>query len=128
MACPHPVRYPVGFKHRAACRGYVVEDSPPTDGKHVTVLDYVAARKQIYAPLFQRAVQKHHTFVKLQKRLRQGENLLIVEVDGPHQESLQHYVDKYGVSPDFFVDSTVQMNRESLTILLEDPLHPFGHG
>ena len=122
MACKHAVRYPVGFKHRLKCRGFVLDDSSNT------ILGYIESRKQVYFPMYQKAVQKHPKFIDLQERLRNGENLCIVEVDGPHSESLGHYMKEYGVPASFFKDNTVVIDKTTLEILLNDPLHPFGHG
>lgn len=128
MACPHPVRYPVGYNHRSKCIGYIVEDEPSPKRLDVTILDYVAARKRVYLPMFADAVRRHPEFAKLRQRLGRGENLMIIEVDGPHQESLKHYQETYGVDADFIVDNTMLATEENLHIMLEDTRHPFGHG
>ena len=59
---------------------------------------------------------------------QQGTNLLIVEVDGPHQESMSYYKQRYSVADDFIDDNTVEVNEQSMKIMLNDPKHPFGHG
>jgi hypothetical protein len=47
-------------------------------------------------------------------------------------ESLDYYIDKYNVNDDFIVSDgtpgTVSCNAENMNILLNDNLHPFGHG
>jgi hypothetical protein len=43
-------------------------------------------------------------------------------------ESLDYYVKKYGVAQDFIVGNTMLATRENLQIMLNDPLHPYGHG
>ena len=72
--------------------------------------------------------KKTKEFAELKKRYKSGEKLLIIEVDGPHQESMDYYKDKYGVDDDFIVNSTVLVNDKNMDILLNDPKHPFGHG
>lgn len=64
---------------------------------------------------------------KLKKWLQEGKNLLIIEVDGPHQESLDYYKEKYNVDDDFIVNSTMLATKENLEIMLNDTKHPFGH-
>jgi hypothetical protein len=44
----------------------------------------------------------------------QGENLLIIEVDGPHQEDLQYYKDKYGVSDNFIENGTMLVTKDNI--------------
>jgi hypothetical protein len=55
-------------------------------------------------------------------------NLLIVEWDGPHQESMEYYKEKYNVTDDFIVDSTMNATTENIDLMLNDEKHPFGHG
>ena len=121
------VRFPVGRKHRTEC---VCAYGELTDGGIDTEhpLNYVKARKEIYLPLVADAVKKTEKFAKLSRLLGGGENLLIVEVDGPHQESLQYYRDKYGVAEDFLVDHSVLVTTESMELLINDTKHNFGHG
>jgi len=121
MSAKDAIRYPVGFYHRHNCQYALTE----LGGEK---LDYVQSRKAIYVPLYIDLVKKEEKFKKLKKMYEDGENLLIIEVDGPHQESIQYYMDKYGVKRDFFINSTVEVNEESMKILLNDDKHAFGHG
>jgi hypothetical protein len=91
-------------------------------------LDYVESRKKIYVKEYCRLVKKHPKFKELKKRLEKGENLLITEVDGPHQESLDYYKEKYGVDDNFIQDDTIIVSENNINIMLNDPKHPFGHG
>jgi hypothetical protein len=116
------VRYPVGMYHRNKCL-YSLEESAPT--RH---LNYIEARKAIYLPVYERLVRQQKDFEALQKRLHGGENLLIIEVDGPHQESLDYYKQKYSVGDDFIIGETSLATKENLEIFLNDSRHPFGHG
>ncbi len=91
-------------------------------------LDYIESRKLIYVPLYTDMVSKQPLFASLKNMLQNGTNLLIIEVDGPHQESLEYYKSKYGVADDFIVDDTMLALPENLSIMMNDPKHPFGHG
>lgn len=113
------VRYPVGFNHR-----HKVLFSYHNGEK----LDYVESRKKLYLPLYTELVKEEAVFDKLQERHLNGENLLIIEVDGPHQESLEYYQEKYDVSHRFIKDNCIRCNRKNLNIMLNDLKHPFGHG
>jgi hypothetical protein len=66
--------------------------------------------------------------LELKKRLDDGENLLIIEVDAPHQESLDYYMRKYKVAANFIERDSSLATKENLDIFLNDPTHPFGHG
>lgn len=121
--CPQPVRYPVGRskKHRASCLYSLKEGSSKK-------LDYISSRKEIYLPLYLSSVRNKKRFLNLKKRLVKGENLLIIEVDGPHEESLDYYKKKYHVNNNFIEGETVLVTQENMKILLNDAKHPFGHG
>ena len=61
--------------------------------------------------------------------LKKGVNLLIVEVDGPHEESMSYYMEQYDVPKDWIHDNCVEIKGyDTLEIFLNDPKHPFGHG
>jgi hypothetical protein len=83
----YPVRYPVGRKTRSECLFAIPYDTPSWTER----LNYIEARKRNYLPLYIRLVREQPKFHKLLQRLLNGENLLIVEVDGPHEESLEYY-------------------------------------
>ena len=123
---PKAVRYPVGFNHRHRCLFSLAERS---DGViDPTPLDYIAGRKVIYAPLYERLARKCPLFAKLQVRLNAGESLCVIEVDGPHQEALDYYVEKYGVSRDFIENGTMLATPQNLSIMLNDEKFSYGHG
>ena len=124
MNASEPIRYPVGFKNRHKCLFSLKGDEIP----EVKSLDYIESRKEIYLPLYTELVQKEKQFLELVERLKNGENLLIIEVDGPHEESLEYYRDKYDVPKDFIQNFTMLATRENIDIMLNDPKHPFGHG
>jgi len=124
MKNKHPVRYPVGFNYRHKCVGSVYVN----DDKTYEILNYIDARKKIYMPLYIQLVRNKPQFKELKKRLAQGENLLIIEVDGPHQESLEYYKEKYGVNDKFIENNTIVVDKKNMTIMLNDDKHPFGHG
>ena len=120
MSSHYAIRYPVGFKHRTQCKFALKDDGEP--------LGYIDSRKQIYVMEYCRLVKELPEFLELRERLNNGENLMIVEVDGPHQESLDYYKDTYGVDDDFIQNNTMVVNKENIGIMLNDPKHPFGHG
>ncbi len=126
--CKYPVRYPVGFHGRDKCIGAIKDISDVRDVKNnPLVLDYISSRKEIYLPVYSNLVRKEEKYKQLQKILEKN-NILIIEVDGPHQESLKYYKEKYQVNDDFIVNDTILVNKENMNILLNDSKHPFGHG
>jgi len=118
----YAVRYPVGFEHRKNCIGSLKNEDDEQ------LLDYIDARKQIYLPNYLQAVKKESQFKELKQMLKDGKNLLIVEVDGPHGESLDYYKKKYKVDDNFIEDDTILATKENLKIMLNDTKHAFGHG
>jgi hypothetical protein len=135
----YPIRYPVGFKHRHKCLYSLkelntVQDHISSDnyvqynGTMYAKLGYIESRKQIYIPIYCDLVKRQPKFQELKNRLDKGENLLIIEVDGPHQESLDYYKEKYNVLDNFIVNNTIAINKENINIMLNDEKYPFGHG
>jgi hypothetical protein len=122
MNNPYYVRYPVGFGNMHKCL-FAIKSGEPTKK-----LDYVEARKEIYVPTYCELVKKEPKFQELKNKLSNGENLLIIEVDGPHQESLEYYMDMYELDDNFIENGTMLATDENLTIMLNDDKHPFGHG
>ena len=122
FATQDAIRYPVGYNHRHKCLFATVSTNP------VKKLDYVQSRKEIYMPIYCDLVKREQQFKDLRKMLSEGKNLLILEVDGPHEESLDYYKKKYGVKDDFIEGYTIEASLENMKIMLNDPKHPFGHG
>lgn len=129
FANPDAVRYPVGFHGRHACLGALLDEHAVahTDPSG-HLLGYVEARKEIYQPLYMRLARRRPEYRELLEKLRRGENLLIVEIDGLHQESLPYYVDTYGVDAEFIQDGSMPATIAHLDLMLHDTKHPYGHG
>jgi hypothetical protein len=121
----YAIRYPIGYKNRHKCLFSLTKDV--LNDKYVT-LDYIESRIQIYYPLYKSMVVKEVKFLELKERLANGENLLLLEPDGPHQESLDYYKEQYQVNDNFIENNTMLVTEENIKIMLHDPKHPFGHG
>ena len=68
-------------------------------------LNYIDARKQIYVPLYARAVQQTDTYRKLQRRMKRKGNITLLDYDAYDHRAL----------------------GMSLTDVLNDPSHKMGH-
>lgn len=123
---PYPVRNPVPWSYMKTCSFSLEKFEPISDSN--PRLSYIEARCKIYVPLYIHLVSQQPRFLELKKRLLKGENLLIIEVDGPHQESLSHYQSIYGVSDNWIDKDSIEATMDNLNIMLNDPKHPFGHG
>jgi energy-coupling factor transporter ATP-binding protein EcfA2 len=130
------VRYPVGFYHRHKCIGSVptkylnslFEEKEMPKIRVSDLIKYVDARHEIYFEKFSELVKDQSNFKKLVKMLQKGIPLLIIEIDGPHQESLDYYKKKYNIQDDFIQENSIDATSENLKIMLNDISHPFGHG
>jgi hypothetical protein len=129
MECVYPIRYPVGFTDRGSCIGSIKSSEYNKcvhDETYVPkLLTYVEARKEIYLKTYLKLIKKAPDFKKL---LKAGKNLLIIEVDGPHEEALEYYKTKYNVGDDFITENTILASQENMDIMLNDEKFPFGHG
>ena len=120
----YAVRYPVGYNHRHKCIGSIIDPYIETP----ILLNYIDTRKKIYLPYYVHAVRQQPQFQELKQMLSNNINILIMEVDGPHQESLSYYQEKYKVDDNFINKGTMLATKENLEIMLNDDKHPFGHG
>lgn len=126
MKVAEPIRYPVGKSNMHKCLFSLAENE---DGILSPIpLDYVAARKEIYAKGYVKALKTHVDFHKLKSRLARGENLLIIEVDCCQERSLPYYKAKYGVDDTFIQNGTMLVTAENINIMLNDTKERFGHG
>lgn len=122
MNNPYYVRYPVEYKNMHKCLFSIPENNINKR------LNYIESRKQIYVPLYCELVKQQQKFLELKNKLINGENLLIIEVDGPHQESLSYYKNEWNVDDDFIENNTMLATEKNLNIMLNDDKHAFGHG
>lgn len=123
------VRYPVGSHPRitSSCKfALAIKDDGTVDPNKR--MGYVESRKKTYGKAYCENVMKHSHFDQLKQRLMNGENLLIIEVDGPHEESAEYYKEKYGWELDKIDNGTIEATKENLKVLINDTKHPFGHG
>lgn len=117
------VRYPVGNgEWKKTCVGCIREEDIHKDD--IPLLSYIESRKQIYLPLYCNLVQEKEQYKDLVRRYKEGENLLICETDGSHQESLPYYMEKYGVDISFIEKDSMPVTERNLAIMLDDELHP----
>lgn len=115
------VRYPVGYKYKHTVKYAITQQGG-------IPLNYIEARKAIYLPLYMELAEKEERFRQLKTMYEKGVNLLIIEVDGPHQESLNYYKEKYQVDDSFIKNHTILATQENLNIMLNDSKYAFGHG
>ncbi len=122
--CEYAIRYPVGQQNMKKCVGTVLVD----ENNEYEIIDYVTARKRLYSPTYKQLVREADQYSDLLKKLKKGTNLLIMEVDGPHSESLNYYMKKYGVDDDFIENNTILATKKNLKIMVNDDYHRYGHG
>ena len=46
-------------------------------------MDYITSRKKIYAPVYAELVRQQPAFVELKNSIEAGENIQILDIDGP---------------------------------------------
>ena len=125
--CQYPIRFPVG-KHNSHKCLFSIPSGPNDNINPLIRLDYVESRKKIYVKKYSALVKQTKDFLELKQMLSEGKNILIIDVDGPHQESLLYYKNKYNINDDFITNDSIEINENSINILLNDTKHPFGHG
>lgn len=118
------VRYPCGFNYRHNVEYTLWLNNSGQYEK----LDYIQARKKIYVKEYCHMVKNKNKFKELHNRVKNGEKLLIIEVDGPHEEIMNYYKEKYNVPNNFIENNTMLITQNNIEIMLNDPKKPFGHG
>ena len=119
MKCQEPLRYPVGKNYASKCKFALQYDKK---------LNYIQSRKEIYLKKYCELAKKIPLFDYLKKQLKAKKNLLILDFDGPHQNSLAYYKEKYNVDDNFISNHAMEINQKNINIMINDPKHPFGHG
>jgi hypothetical protein len=119
MNNPYAVRYPAGFQNRHNCICSLWED----DNGEYDQLDYLTARKVIYCGEYIKAYKSIDDYHLLKKKLDNGENLQIIEVDGPDPTCTYYPYNKISVD-----NPGLKITEKRIKILLNDPRKPFGHG
>jgi hypothetical protein len=114
MNNPYAVRYPNGFDGRHSCLCAVWQNKR---------LDYIEARKQIYCAEYARLAPLTQSFKTLQAMLERGENLQLLEVDGPDPTLTFAPYDQISVRAPGML-----MNEDNIRLLVNDSRKPFGHG
>jgi len=81
--------------------------------------NYIDARKYIYAPGYASIVKNSKSFKELKKRVEKGENVQIMDFDGPPDGDIE--VDNVEMKSHV-------VTKELLKNKINDPKSPFGHG
>jgi hypothetical protein len=82
---PYPVRYPNGFHHRHECVCALKENEVDANGEVIYQrLEYIESRKKIYCEEYARNVMQTDAFKKLQRLIKRGQSLQLVDVDVPN--------------------------------------------
>jgi hypothetical protein len=122
----YAVRYPNGYNGRTKCIDSLLTEewlndrehvNPATPSKNVHHLSYGKdVRRLVYCGEYQRLAPKTSDFQRMKQMIESGQNILIMEVDGPSSDMLTQ--DK----PYLVIDDTLT------NTLLKDVRYPFGHG
>jgi len=117
----YAVRYPNGFHGRTSCLFslWPCDTNPYAYDR----LDYIEARKKIYCGEYIRLAPKTPHFKKLKEMIESGQNIQIVEVDGPDTNLIYPPYDQ--ISRD---NPGLDINEHNIKLLVNDPKKPFGHG
>lgn len=117
------VRYPNGYHHKneALCSIFQENENSETYRK----LNYIEARKKIYCQDYIDCLIKNKVreFEKLKDLLSEGQNIQIIEVDGPNPTLTYPPYDQITIENPGMI-----MNEENIKLLLNDTRASFGHG
>lgn len=117
-ACDKPIRYPNKIQNRKNTQFALSIDANNVEKR----MDYLTARKEIYAFEYIRLVKNLPIYRTLLAYLRMGKNLLICEIDVPATGKKGIY------GQDCDDNNSCLISLEKLELLLNDPSEAFGHG
>lgn len=110
--CKNAIRYPNGIHRRHRTQFVLYKDER---------LGYLESRIRIYFTEYIRLIKTTQEYQKLLQKLRNGENLMICEIDVPAKGKKGHYGD--------CLDNDIcHMTIEKINLLLNDTSEAFGHG
>lgn len=106
-----------GFKNKYAIRrpnGTVAKNGPPIFALYNDErLGYVDSRKKIYIPTYSKLFKNHKLFNDIMDKLFNGENIMLIDIDGPDVE---------------LYPEGREMSIKLLDEMVEDTRRPYGHG
>jgi len=129
----YAVRYPFSFDPavRKSTLGVIPRellqayraDSVNTNVHVNNLLGIADGRKNVYFHYYLPAVDTQHpAYRKAIGKLEKGAKMLWVDVDGPRQEGMPYYREKYGVPNDWIQGHSVGVDETALRIFLNDPI------
>ena len=126
----YPLVSPIGKSSKERYIGFIPTNCNlygDVSKENVEILDSVQARKDIFNKHYSRLVKREEKFYELKKWIKNGQNLFIIDPDGPCFEDLEYYKDKYNVDDEFITSNNIAIaNEENLKIFLNDELHEPG--
>ena len=108
-------KYPNGFKNHSKVVCSIIGTI-----NNYNVLNYIEARKQIYFSKYKEIAINTKKFKELKKKLENGENIQINEVDGPKYDDIYPY--------NLVKDDSIEITEDILVALINNPKQVFGHG
>lgn len=94
----------------AKALGYGAPDFAIYNGKKY---DYITSRKEIYVPIYAELVKNTDAIKEMKKMLESGENIMILDGDGP---------------PKSLYPEGLEMTQKVWDGMIKNPQFPFGHG
>eukprot|EP01080_Neovahlkampfia_damariscottae_P009052 gene9052-1149_t len=102
--CKYPLRHPNGTSKNGL---------PIFSYFNGEFLSYIDARKKIYLPIYKELVRKETVYSDIFEQVKKGQNILLIDVDGPS-------VEKY--------PNGIEMSLKKIHEFIENPKLIFGHG
>jgi hypothetical protein len=116
--CKNPIRYPNKINRKKLTKFSLCIDKNGNEKR----LNYISTRKEIYLKEYIRLIKNLPEYKKLLDKLKNGNNIMICELDVPANNKKGNY------GNDCDDNNICHMTKEKLEILLNDPNESFGHG
>lgn len=114
------VRYPVG-NDRSSPKPIAYYDEKTNS----YISDENEAFKKIFLDNYLEALKTNHEFNILKTRVNMGENILLLDFEGPRTEDEAYYNQKYGLPLGTIIQNIVGVNMDVLNIFLNDKYRKF---
>lgn len=113
----YAVRYPNGFHGRKKCKFSLFLNESTGEYER---LSYIESRKKIYCAEYARMVRDNNDFIQLKNIIENGQNIMIIEVDGPDPKLNYAPYDRINTDNPGLV-----MDENTVKLLINDERKPF---
>ncbi len=114
------IKYPATRQSLIRTPRYVMPDLETKEH-----MSFNEAARRYFIKIYDECIRETKTFKKLQTLLEKGENLILLDTEGPEEQIMPYYIDKYNVKDNFIIYDSMLATPENLGIMCYDDKYNF---